>query len=291
MDDSVYLAAERLPNTVGDVDVSTVVAPGETVISDPGFMSGHGTYKLGEELVASVVGVPKRINKLLTVLPLKSRYNGEVGDVVVGRVVEVQQRQWRVDTCSRLHSVLMLSSVNLPGGEQRRKTVHDELSMRAYLEEGDLVSAEVQNVMSDGTLSLHTRSLKYGKLSQGCMVRVPPALVVRRKNHFHDLPCGATIILGNNGYIWVCPTSEQSEGGGGYLQNLEKVPLIDREVVTRVRNCVLALAQCRVRLFDTSVLYAFEASSSHSVNDLLRPEVIQEVGSLTRQRLAVEANS
>lgn len=36
--------------------------------------------------------------------------------------------------------------------------------MRKYLHEGDLISAEVQNVFVDGSLSLHTRSLKYGKV-------------------------------------------------------------------------------------------------------------------------------
>lgn len=49
--------------------------------------------------------------------PLKSRYNGEIGDVVVGRITEVQQKRWKVETNSRLDSVLLLSSVNLPGGE------------------------------------------------------------------------------------------------------------------------------------------------------------------------------
>ena len=36
---------------------------------------------------------------------------------------------------------------------------------------GDLISAEVQNVHNDGASSLHTRSLKYGKLSQGALIR------------------------------------------------------------------------------------------------------------------------
>lgn len=53
---------------------------------------------------------------------------------------------------------------------------------------------------------------------------VSPSLVKRRKTHFHNLPCGATIILGNNGYIWIAPISgEENEdsAGGGYEQNLE----------------------------------------------------------------------
>jgi hypothetical protein len=37
--------------------------------------------------------------------------------------------------------------------------------MRKYLQEGDLISAEVMNVFQDGALSLHTRSLKYGKVT------------------------------------------------------------------------------------------------------------------------------
>lgn len=44
--------------------------------------------------------------------------------------------------------------------------------MREYLKEGDLISAEVQQVHHDGVLSLHTRNLKYGKLAQGILVKV-----------------------------------------------------------------------------------------------------------------------
>ena len=59
----------------------------------------------------------------------------------------------------------MLSSINLPGGVQRRKLESDELQMRTFFQEGDLLVAEVQMLMSEGTMSLHTRSLKYGKVS------------------------------------------------------------------------------------------------------------------------------
>lgn len=48
---------------------------------------------------------------------MKARYQGEIGDVVVGRITEVQQKRWKVDINSKLDSILLLSSVNLPGGE------------------------------------------------------------------------------------------------------------------------------------------------------------------------------
>merc|ERR1711874_22498 len=227
-------------------------------------------------------------NKLISVTPVKTRYNGEIGDVVVGRIVEVQQRRWKVEINSRLDAVLMLSSVNLPGGELRRRSAEDELTMRRYLEEGDLISAEVQNIFNDGSLSLHTRSLKYGKLGQGCLVHVSPSLVKRRKTHFHQLPFGASVILGNNGFVWISQTLREEEKSGGFAQNLEVVPSGEREVMSRLRNVILALAGSGTMLWDTSLIYGYEAGSKYSVAELLNKDCMRDVAVLTQQRLQME---
>ncbi|XP_074017325.1 exosome complex component RRP4 isoform X3 [Numenius arquata] len=233
-----------------------LVAPGDTITTDTGYMRGHGTYVEEEKLIASVAGAVERVNKLVCVKALKTRYNGEVGDIVVGRITE------------------------------RRRSAEDELAMRDYLQEGDLISAEVQSVFSDGAVSLHTRSLKYGKLGQGVLVQVSPSLVKRQKTHFHDLPCGASVILGNNGFIWIYPTAEQKdEEAGGFTTNLEPVPLSDREVISRLRNCIVALVTQQLMLFDTSILYCYEASLPHQIKDILKPEVMEEIVLETRQRL------
>ncbi|POI28681.1 hypothetical protein CIB84_007569 [Bambusicola thoracicus] len=133
---------------------------------------------------------------------------------------------------------------------------------------------------------LKTRSLKYGKLGQGVLVQVSPSLVKRQKTHFHDLPCGASVILGNNGFIWIYPTPEQKdEEAGGFTTNLEPVPLSDREVISRLRNCVVALVTQKLMLFDTSILYCYEASLPHQIKDILKPEVMEEIVLETRQKL------
>ena len=87
---------------------------------------------------------------------------------------------------------LPLSGVNLPGGVQRIRTSEDVLEMRNLFKEGDLLTCEVQQVQKEGTLVLHTRSLRYGKLENGTLVTVPPSLVGRRKNHFVTLAGKAT---------------------------------------------------------------------------------------------------
>jgi len=52
---------------------------------------------------------------------------------------------------------------------KRRKLESDELQMRQFFEEGDLLVAEVQAFFADGAMSLHTRSLTYGKVP-GCVL-------------------------------------------------------------------------------------------------------------------------
>jgi len=42
--------------------------------------------------------------------------------------------------------------------------------MRNFFEEGDLLVAEVQAFFSDGAMSLHTRSLKYGKVNTAMLI-------------------------------------------------------------------------------------------------------------------------
>jgi len=129
--------------------------------------------------------------------------------------------------------------------------------MRKYLTENDLISAEVQKVLSQdggGMAMLHTRSLRYGKLSQGVLVKCSPSLIKPRKNHFHTFPFGVSIIIGNNGYIWIYPTSELDNMGSFDPSNeivLEKsnITVEQMESLSRVRNCVIALSKYNMMIY------------------------------------------
>jgi exosome complex component RRP4 len=257
---------------------SNLTCPGQYLTSSHAFMRGHGTYVEDEQVIASVAGTIERVNKLVTVRAVRTRYNAEVGDLVVGRITEVQPRRWKVDANSRQDAVLMLSSVNLPGGVQRRKLESDELQMRNFFEEGDLLVAEVQAFFSDGAMSLHTRSLKYGKLRNGQLVAIPPILVRRLKSHFITLPCGVDLILGLNGYIWVSKHVKESdqEGEEGfdaeavYSNQNDAIDSDTRSAISRVTNIIRVMSSHFVPLTDTLLLEAYEWSVEHDgdVKDL-----------------------
>ncbi|KAF8801358.1 hypothetical protein BYT27DRAFT_6799630 [Phlegmacium glaucopus] len=249
-----------------EVKGSKLTCPGEYLTSSQAYMRGHGTYVDSEEVIASVAGTVERVNRLVTVRAIRSRYNPEVGDLVVGRITEVQPRRWKVDANSRQDAILMLSSVNLPGGVQRRKLESDELQMRGFFEEGDLLVAEVQAFFSDGAMSLHTRSLKYGKLRNGQLVVVPPILVRRLKSHFLTLPCGVDLILGLNGYIWISKHVKENEQEGEegfdaeavYSNVNDEIDASTRSAISRVTNIIQVLSSHFIPLTDKLLLEAYE---------------------------------
>ncbi len=53
------------------------------------------------------------MNKLISVLPLKSRYFGDVGDVVIGRVVEIINKKWKIEIESFDFAYLHINAVKL----------------------------------------------------------------------------------------------------------------------------------------------------------------------------------
>lgn len=144
---------------------------------------------------------------------LKHRYKPEIGDIIIGRVVEVAPKRWRLEINFSQDAVLMLSSMNLPDGIQRRRTAVDELNMRSIFEENDVICAEVRGFQHDGCLHLQARSQKYGKLKRGQLLTIPPYLVKKRKQHFHYLDqFGIDLILGCNGFVWVGEHVEVKDG-------------------------------------------------------------------------------
>ena len=175
----------------------------------------------------------------------------EVGDVVVGRVVEIAAWRWKMDLNARGNAQLLLSAVNLPGGVQRRRNAEDELNMRGFFKEGDLVSAEVQELRHDGGIALHTRSTTHSmrccKLERGQLVTVQPSLIERAKKHFHELPCGVHAILGNNGYVFL---SVLAANDGSATEGPDAAALRRAELDVNGRRVLRVSSTCASPEFD-----------------------------------------
>ena len=252
------------------------------------FSRGHGTYTqpTTSTITSSVAGTLLKTNKLLSIRPLRARYTPEIGDLVVGRIVEVQTKRWKVDLSAPLLAHLPLSAINLPGGILRKRTSTDELAIRTFFSEGDLLVAEVQSMFQDGAASLHTRSLKYGKLRNGVFLSVSGTgggggvVRARRQVWTVNTPNGGEVdvVLGVNGYIWICAhrgdSLVESKGGAQvsitrledtvhesmYSNRNDDIAPTTRREIARLSGCVRALVEVGVRVDEDMVMKAYEAS-------------------------------
>jgi exosome complex component RRP4 len=196
----------------------------------------------------------------------------------------VQSKRWKVDVAAPTLANLPLSAINLPGGIARKRTAVDELNIRSFFTEGDLLVAEVQQVHQDGTASLHTRSLKFGKLRNGYFMSVSGAGggagnrrggVARSRRQVFTLTASRRggeidVILGVNGYIWISKHIEPPKEVG--LNKMEEVASLQiyssqndevapetRREIARVGGCVRALVEAGKRVDEDMVVRAYEA--------------------------------
>jgi exosome complex component RRP4 len=269
--------------------------------------SGHGTYNPTDSnttINSSLLGTVLRTNKLLSVLPLRARYSPEIGDLVVGRIVEVQSRRWRVDVAAPLLANLPLSSINLPGGILRKRTAVDELNIRTFFCEGDLLVAEVQSVHNDGSASLHTRSsLKFGKLRSGFFMAVTGTGgeggaargsgggIARSRRQVFTVSTGrgggeVDVILGVNGYVWIAkhvepPKDAAATSGAGLNrtlddsvskdlysnQNDEDIAPETRREIARLAGCIRGLVEKGKKVDEDMIVKTYEDSLEEMLLD------------------------
>ena len=188
---------------------------------------------------------------------------------------------WRVDVGAPVLARLPLSAINLPGGILRKRTETDELQIRTFFSEGDLLVAEVQSLHQDGSASLHTRSLKYGKLRNGIFMSVSGTGggggVVRARRQVWTIDTvhaggKVDVILGVNGYIWICKHVEQVGGDTAitrieesvsstvYSSQNDAIAAETRREIARIRGVITLLVEEGLRVDEDMVMKGYEAA-------------------------------
>jgi len=272
---------------------------------------------MNQHLIASKTGTILRTNKLIQVSSPNSPYTPHTGDPIVGRVSSISSQKWTVSlnllsNSTTVNASLPLTGINMPDGMQRIRTNADALTMRTVLSEGDLISAEVREVKSGGSgigmgnVVLHARSVRCGKLENGCFVMVPSWLIGRMKKQFVVLGVGKVgfddvkveVLLGCNGGVWIqlamMELDSSSSGSEGMVQEevqrirsvhaRKEMTLEERVVVARVRNAIEALKMvyCRVTPENIEAVVGASAEMGYDVADMLRQDAIAKITGCTR---------
>lgn len=179
-----------------------IAVPGEGLANGMDYLPGMGTYREGETIRASRLGLVSVDGRAIKIIPLSGRYSPKRGDTIIGKVTDVLMSGWRVNTGSAYEALLSLkegSSEFIPNGADLRK----------YYGFGEYVVCKITNVTSQRLIDLSMKGPGLRKLHGGRMLEVNCNKVPRiigKKGSMVSMIKQATdtkIIVGQNGVIWI----------------------------------------------------------------------------------------
>ncbi|CAD2090013.1 exosome complex component RRP4, putative [Plasmodium vinckei lentum] len=267
-------------------NIKKLVLPGEAVLEKKDkarFLKGSGLYEEEEKFSACILGSVNYINKLVYVEPLRGKYTGSVGDLLVGKIKDINNDKWVVEIGSYCRALLSITQTNISLFSQRIRLYNDVINMINIYKPNDVIACEVQRILTDGCIVLHTRSSIYGKLSNGILITVPQTLVQNQKKHIFVFPCNVQIILGMNGFIWISSPIKKSKdtNPNSIDENIEgnKFEEVDdttRKNISIISNIIKLLAKYHINInYDiiTKIYMQYTSNKSNTPSYILKPYV------------------
>jgi len=187
-----------------------LVTPGD-LLAEGDYSVGSNTYKDGNKIYASRLGLVQFEEKTVSVVALNAFYFPSVGDLVIGKIVEVNINGWTVDIDAPYQASLPASDVL-----NRFKPQRDDLSR--IFDVGDLILAKIVNFDRSRDPLLTVRDSGLGKISRGQIVKITPTKIPRvigRKGSMISMlkmETGCKIIVGQNGLVLVDGEKPEDEG-------------------------------------------------------------------------------
>ncbi len=218
-----------------------LVVPGTLLAQGP-FKNGRGTFKEGNRVYSTVVGLVEIRNDAIRVIPLEGPYIPEVGDNVIGKIVDVRFSNWSVDIGAPYEANLRVQDAS----EERIDVAKTDL--KRIFDIGDIIYAKIKAYNEINQIDLTTRGMPFrgGPLRGGQIVEITPYKVPRligkggsMINMIKKLT-GTRIIVGQNGWVWVSGRKEELE-----KLAIEAILKVERESHTqgltdRVREFLLS---------------------------------------------------
>jgi len=180
----------------------SVVVPGETLAEGMGVLPGFGTFRDGDKIVCSRLGLASVEDKVIKIVPMSGVYQPKLNDRIIARVSDILLSGWRLDTRCPYSAVL-----------STKDAVTDFIPRGANLAEyfglNDWLVCKIVNVTSQMLVDVTLKGPGLLKLQGGRIVDVNAAKVPRivgKDGSMMELIKGATgcdIHVGLNGRVWL----------------------------------------------------------------------------------------
>jgi len=189
-----------------------IVTPGQVLASDPSYSAGRGAIKTKDGIISLFVGLKEVRGKYVNVVPLTGLYNPNIGDKVIGMIVDRTPVKWLVDINSKYLATLKFGDAS-PHSKKTGKIGgtyrgHAETPVDVY-KIGDMVICKVLSGDRLNEPEVSTLGQDLGKINSGIVVKIPPPKIPRiigkkgsmiaMLKQLLDVKC----MVSQNGRVWL----------------------------------------------------------------------------------------
>jgi exosome complex component RRP4 len=176
------------------------VLPGEEIVNSIDFLPGKNCFREGNSIYSKRIGLVNVKGRVISVIPLSGVYVPRAGDMVIGRVEDIQSSGWNIDINSVSDAYLPLSGVR-----EFIDTTKTDLSK--FYTVGDVIYGKINHANSH-TIQISMQDPRARKFRSGRIVTMSPSKVPRligKEGSMINLikdSAGCRINVGQNGLVW-----------------------------------------------------------------------------------------
>ncbi|MBN2368429.1 RNA-binding protein [Candidatus Woesearchaeota archaeon] len=200
-----------------------IVVPGEVVAVGMSYLPGQGIYRKGDSLIASLLGLVRIEGKVIKILPVSGKYLPKRGDVIIGKVKDINFSGWSVQTNSAYPAMLSMK-------DGSSDFIRRGADLTRYFNIGDYLVTKIYNVTSQNLIDLTMKGPGLRKLEGGRILHVSPSKVPRiigKQGSMVSMikkAANCNVIVGQNGVVWIKGADPKDE-----ILTVETILKIEKE--------------------------------------------------------------
>ena len=192
------------------VEMKEIVVPGDTLAEGMDFLPGKGTFREGEKVISSKIGLVNTNGSIISIIPITGRYLPKEGDTVVGYVRDMTYSSWFIDIGYPYDASLNLKNAS-------SEYIERGTALSDFFAIGDIILTKITNFTKEGNIDLTMVGPGLRKLKGGKVIDITPSKVPRivgkqgsMISMIKDMT-GCSVFAGQNGRIWIRGQSAEAD--------------------------------------------------------------------------------
>jgi len=179
-----------------------IAVPGEIMAVGMDSFPGLGTYREGENIIASRLGLVQLDGRTIKLIPLSGRYIPKKYDTIICKVIDVGISNWRIDTYSPYSAMLTMK-------EATSQFIARGADLTKDFNLGDYIVCKIINVTSQKLVDVTMKGLGLKKLKGGRTITVEsnkvPRIIGKQGSMVSMIKAETkcNIVVGQNGIVWI----------------------------------------------------------------------------------------